>query len=142
MENLNNKEKKAFCFKLEQQFGIKGLKLDYLFYKNSYNKIFLINKEFLNLDKSRFNINSFGLYFGEIESSGIRLSISGSQLIGNKAKKNVLEIEKKEYWLNGENLECDSNLKGWVLIKNQGDFLGCGYCKNGVLLNFIPKFKK
>ena len=98
-----------------------------------------INKEFLELDKTRFNINSFGLYFGEIESSGIRLSISGSQLVGDRAKKNLFETDKKEDWLNGENLECDKNLKGWFIVKSKKDFMGCGYCKEGKLLNFIPK---
>ena len=143
MINLNNKEIKELHSKLEYQFGVKNLKLDYLFYLNpKSNKLFLINKELLKIDLTRFNINSFGLYFGEVENTGIRLSIPGSQLIGKTAKKNILEIEKKEEWLNGENLECNKDLRGWFIIKHKSDFMGCGYCKNGQLLNFITKFKK
>ncbi len=141
MINLNNRETKTILEQLKNQFGIKTLELDCLFYKNKDNKIFLITKDLAKVDLSRFNVNSFGLYFGKIEQSGIRLSISGTQLIGSKATKNVLEINKKEEWLNGSNLECDLNKKGWVIVKNEDDFLGCGYCKNGVLMNFIPKRK-
>ena len=47
------------------------------------------------LDLSKFRINSFGLYFGKIENSGIRLSIPGTQLIGKSADKNIIEIDKK-----------------------------------------------
>lgn len=143
MNLLNNKEKKEIYNKLEEQFGTTGLKLNYLFYQNpKNNKLYLINEELLKIDLTRFNVNSFGLYFGEIENTGIRLSISGSQIIGKRAMKNVLEVEKKEEWLNGEDLECDKDLKGWFIIKHKTDFMGCGYCKNGQILNFIPKFKK
>ena len=141
MINLNNKEIKEIHSKLEDQFEVKNLKLDYLFYKNKDNKIFLITKNLLNIDLTWFRVNSFGLYFGKIENSGFRLSISGTQLIGNKAGKNIFETDKKEEWLNGQDLECDKNSKGWVLIKSDNDFLGCGYCKNGRVMNFIPKSK-
>ena len=139
MLNLNNKEIKEIHNKLENQFGIKNLKLDYLFYKNKDEKIFLITKDMLKIDLTIFNVNSFGLYFGKVENNYIRLSISGTQLIGNKASKNVLETDKKEEWLNGQDLACNLDSKGWVIVKSGNDFLGSGYCKNGIVMNFIPK---
>lgn len=142
MIQLNNKERKKLLEQLNDDYGIENLKLDYLFFKKKDNSIFLITKDFLNLDKTRFRVDSFGLYFGEIEKNGLRLSISGSQLIGSYATKNCLEINDKENWLNGQNLECDHNLRTWVIIKNGKDFLGCGYCKNGIVMNFIPKKKQ
>ncbi len=138
MKPLNSKEIKEINNKLESQFGIKT-KLDYLFYVNREDKIFLMTKDMQKLDLSKFRVNSFGLYFAKLEKNSIRLSVSGSQLIGKKAGKNVLEINQKEEWLNGQNVECNKELKGWFIIKNKEDFLGCGYCKNGIIQNFIPK---
>jgi NOL1/NOP2/fmu family ribosome biogenesis protein len=138
MKPLNSKEIKEIHSSLKEQFGI-SIKLDYLFYRNREDKIFLMSKDIQKLDLSKFRVNSFGLYFGKIEKSGIRLSIPGTQLIGKKAEKNVLEINNKEEWLNGDNLDCDKNLKGWFIMKNNEDFLGCGYCKEGKLTNYIPK---
>ena len=138
MKPLNQKEIKEIYLKLTSQFRFEA-KLDYLFYTNREDKIFLMSKDIKKLDLSKFRVNSFGLYFGKIENSGIRLSIPGTQLIGKKAVKNILEIEEKERWLNGENLDCDKELKGWFIVKNKEDFLGCGYCKEGKLTNFIPK---
>lgn len=138
MKPLNNKEIKEIHNKLGEQFGF-NQKLDYLFYLNKENKIFLITKDFQKLDLSKLRVNSFGLYLGELEKTGLRLSLSGSQLIGKNAEKNILEIEKTEDWLNGQNLECNKDLKGWFIIKNKEDFLGCGFCKNGIIQNFLPK---
>ena len=138
MKPLNNKEIKEINNKLENQFGVKK-KLDYFFYINKENKIFLMSKNMQKLDLTKFRVNSFGLYFAKLEKDTIRLSLSGSQLIGEHVKKNVLEIEKKEDWLNGQNLECNKELKGWFILKNKQDFLGCGFCKNGIIQNFIPK---
>lgn len=138
MKPLNNKEIKEIYSKLESQFGIK-CKLDYLFYINKDNKIYLMTKDIQKLDLAQFRINSFGLYFAKLENNTIRLSISGSQLIGNKAEKNVIEAENKKEWLEGNNLECNKELTGWFLIKNKEDFLGCGYCKDGIIQNYIPK---
>ncbi len=138
MKPLNNKEIKEIHKKLKEQFGFRQ-KLNYLFYLNKENKIFLISKDLKKLDLSKFRVNSFGLYFGELEKTGLRLSLSGSQLIGKKVNKNIIEINKVEDWLNGQNLECDKELKGWFLIKNKEDFFGCGFCNNGIIQNFLPK---
>ena len=116
MKPINSKEIKEIHNKLEEQFGYKQ-KLDYLFYINKDNKLFLMTKDFQKLDLSKLRVNSFGLYFGELEKTGLRLSISGSQLIGKNADKNILEINKIEEWLNGQNLECNKELKGWFIVK-------------------------
>ena len=49
--------------------------------------------------------------------------------------------EELKYWFNGENL-ARKNLSGFVLIKNKNDFLGCGYAKEGIIINYIPKERR
>jgi len=139
---LNRKESLRLMGRIKEQFGIKELKLDYGFIQNK-DKIYLISKDFDKINYKELRINDIGLYFCSLEKNGIRLSIEGSQLIGDKATKNVVEISDEElkYWFNGENL-ARKNLSGFVLIKNKNDFLGCGYAKEGIIINYIPKERR
>ena len=143
LKALNKKQIKEILKNIEAQYGIKDLKLDYIFFRNSKGRIFLLSNKFKEFDHSNLNINSLGLYFANVNDNEIRLSIEGSQLIGKKAKKNVVEINEEELknWLRGEDLE---NKKGesFVLIKNKEDFYGSGKISKGKIFNFVPKERR
>ena len=85
------------------------------------------------------------MYFCDLEN-GIRLSIEGSQIIGPKATKNVVEIndEQVKQWLKGEDLEIEdkNNYSGFVIIKNKNDFLGTGKIKDNKILNYVNKGRR
>ncbi len=142
LQILNKKQIKAILSLLEKKFGYKD-KLDYVFLQNKEGKIFIINKELAKLDLSKLRINSIGLYFGKVEKGGLRLSIEGSQIIGNQAKKNIVEINSQQIkeWLTGQDLTI-SGYSGFVLIKHSNDFLGCGKAKEDRILNFVPKARR
>ncbi len=128
---------------LEKQFGYTK-KLDYAFLINNKNKIYLINKGIADISLENLRINSLGLYFGEMNDSEIRLSIEGSQLIGNQCTKNILELNEAEAkdWLKGIDLEKESDNRAYLLLKYNNDFLGCGKSINNRLLNFVPKNRR
>ena len=141
---LNSKETKEILKLIEEQWGAK-LKLDYTFAKNSKNRVFIVNKDINKIDFSKLRINSVGMYFCDLENE-IRLSIEGSQIIGPKAVKNVVEIneEQTKEWLKGEDLEIDgkSNYSGFVIIKHNADFLGTGKYKENKILNYVNKGRR
>ncbi len=86
-----------------------------------------------------------GVYFGRIESDGIRLTIEGAFLVGPKATKNVVELddEKARRYLAGESVEIEEKeLYGWVLLKWRSYYLGSAKAKNGRLLNYVPKERR
>ena len=146
MENLtilNSKEKKNIYMLINEQFGC-DLGKEYEVFMNSRNRIFLLNKDFVKIDISQLRVNSLGLYFGEIYNNELRLSIEGSQLIGKTAKKNVLDLEDEQAakWMKGEDFEIDSDLKEFVLVKNNSIFLGCGKISNKRLYNYVPKERR
>ena len=140
---MNSKEIKEIYKLIENQWGAK-IKLDYAFLKNSKDRIFIVNKELSKLDLSKLRINSAGLYFCEIDDKGIRLSIEGSQIIGSKAIKNIVEItnDQAKQWLKGEDLEINGDYKGFVILKQNNDFLGSGKYKNGKILNYVNKGRR
>ena len=141
---LNSKETKEILKLIEEQWGAK-LKLDYTFAKNSKNRIFIVNKDINKIDFSKLRINSIGMYFCDLENE-IRLSIEGSQIIGPKAVKNVVEIneEQTKQWLKGEDLEIEDkgNYRRFVIIKHENDFLGSGKFKDNRILNYVSKSRR
>ena len=140
---LNKKETKKLLAQIEEQWGA-TLETDCVFLKNEDGKIFIANKEFGTLDLSRLRINSLGLYIAQEADDELRLSIEGSQLIGPLAKKNVLELNDDEAseWLRGTDLDKATDERGFVLIKNSGDFLGCGKATGNKILNYVPKTRR
>ena len=141
---LNSKETKEILKLIEEQWGAK-LKLDYILIKNSKNRIFIVNKDTSKIDFSKLRINSIGMYFCDLENE-IRLSIEGSQIIGPKSTKNVVEIDEEQAkkWLKGEDLEIEDkgNYHGFVIIKHENDFLGTGKFKDNKILNYVSKSRR
>jgi len=140
---LNSKETKEILKLIEEQWGAK-LKLDQAFLKNNKNRVFIVNKDISKIDYSKLRINSTGLYFCEIDKIGIRLSIEGSQIVGPKATKNIVEINNDQVkkWFKGEDLEVKGNYSGFIIIKRNNDFLGSGKIKENTILNFVPKIRR
>ncbi|MCM2326055.1 MAG: tRNA pseudouridine(55) synthase TruB [Candidatus Woesearchaeota archaeon] len=140
---MNSKEKKEILKFLNEQFGC-DYEFEHEVFMNSKNKLFLINSDIASIDIKQLRVNSMGLYFGELRDSEIRLSIEGSMMIGKIAKKNVLELddESAAKWMHGEDIMVDSDLYGFVLIKNDGDFLGCGKISNKKLFNYVQKERR
>ena len=127
---------------LKEHFGFEE-KLNYVFLENSKGKVYIISTDLANLELSNLRIDSLGLYFGKLEKDGLRLSIEGSQIIGPKAKKNVLEIKKgtRDIWIKGYDTEIQGN-PGFVIIKHKDDFMGCGKLNNNKLYNYVPKNRR
>jgi NOL1/NOP2/fmu family ribosome biogenesis protein len=138
---LNKKETKVILNALESQWGFTG-SLDYAFLKTEKGRIYIANREVFDIAIDRMKINSVGMYFGEMKN-GLRLSIEGSQLIGPKAGKGVVELDESESseWLSGIDIDKESP-DGFVIIRHNGDFLGTGKSKEGKILNFVPKTRR
>lgn len=147
LKKLNSKEKKKILKVLEENYGFTD-KLDYIFLlKEKKGKIYLLNKEFEDIDLEELKVDSLGLYLGALlDNNKIRLSIEGCQLIGPFAKKNVFEINDAlhKLWIRGYNLEVNPEMNGFIIIKHNKDFIGCGkfVFEEGQIHNYIPKARR
>ena len=141
---LNKREIRNFTEDLKKQFQIEDLNLSYIFLTNQEGKIYITTKEIANIDLTKLRINNIGLYFAKIEDDGIRLSIEGSQLIGKKVNKNIIELSvgESKLWFLGNDLDYSGKEKGYVILKHKNDFLGCGKIKNNKILNYIDKGRR
>ncbi|MDP3764947.1 MAG: hypothetical protein Q8R04_00390 [Nanoarchaeota archaeon] len=141
---LNSKEIKKIFELIEEQWGAK-LNLNYGFLKNPKNRVFIVSKDISKIDISKLRLNSVGMYFCEVDNLDIRLSIEGSQIVGSKAAKNIVELDEEETkrWFKGEDLEKECiNCSGFIILKHKKDFIGNGKYVNGRILNYVGKSRR
>ncbi|HLD38672.1 MAG TPA: hypothetical protein VJA20_04490 [Candidatus Nanoarchaeia archaeon] len=145
---LSNQETKEILSKLNEQFGIQKI-LGRLI-KIGKERIFLFNGDFSdeqikNLEKIVF-IEKIGIYVGAIflPTDEIRLSIEGTQIFKDQITKNLFEINEEKFgnWMQGEELNIQTGLKGIIVIKYRNNFLGCGKASENKIGNFIPKSRR
>lgn len=144
---LNKKEIKEILDLIKQQWAA-DINVDFVFLLNEKNNdIFVAERDIFKVDFEQLNVDSLGLYFGEMKKGNLRLSIEGSQLVGPAAKKNVVELDKGEttLWFRGFDLEkklSEKEAQGYVLVKHNNRFMGTGRIKENRILNFTPKARR
>ena len=143
MKILNKKEKAQIIEELEN-YGIE--QPNYLFLETGREKIRgysgnLSRDELANLERN-LRVEIIGLFLFRKEKEGLRLSLDACHLL--KPKNKILEInnEQAELWMKGQDLQLSTDLKGFVIIKNKDNFLGCGKVAENKILNFIPKERR
>ena len=141
---FNSREKKKLLEELSTTYGIKQLNMDDIFLETPKGRIYITNRDIEKLPSQKLRINSLGLYFAMRDRIGLRLSVEGSQIIGKQATKNILELTDAQAngWFSGKDIQIESELKGFVLVKHKQDFLGCGNLTNGILHNYLGKERR
>ena len=141
---LNRKEIKELFNKIKEQYGIESLELEYVFLRNNEDKIFIANRDIARIDLNKIKVNNIGLYFCAIENDEVRLTVEGTQLIGKKATKNIVELDSEQVkeWFKGNDIEVEKDISGFVILKHNNDFLGSGKYKNNKIINFLPKERR
>ena len=145
---LNQKEHKEIEKELEKQFGIKEVKGKILMWGEE--KLFFftgeLGEEEIRKVEQATAVEKVGTYFAKLINHEIKLTIEGSQLFKEQISKNIFEInsEQAEEWMMGRELNLQSGLKGFVVLKNKetGDLLGCGKASQEKITNFIPKSRR
>lgn len=145
-ETLNNKYKKQVLEKLNEQFGIEAL--PYLLIKQGKERIRAfsgsLSREELETLGENVNIETLGVYLCKEENDGLRLSHDAVQLLRNQIKKSIIELNDEQAleWLKGWDLEINSEVRGFVILKHKEYFIGCGKASNGRVANFVPKERR
>ncbi|MGV8151077.1 MAG: hypothetical protein ACP5NV_05095 [Candidatus Woesearchaeota archaeon] len=151
---LNSRETKHILEKLEAQYGyvVDKNELDYIFLMNNENRIYVISRDLGLVDYEQLRVDANGVYFGEIYKEMIRLSIEGAQLIGEKATKNVYDLDYDQMieWIKGNDIDYQDTGKEFVIVRylepktGRYDILGCGKynSQTGKIINYVSKSRK
>lgn len=148
IEKMNKEEIRYLEMVLKKNYGSE-IKFEDNLFKSSKEKIWIVSKKAFSINFKKFRINSLGLYLGRLKKNEkIQLSVEGSQLVGKKAKKNIVIIDEKNLikFLQGFDfkpkklIDCEKN--NFVLIKFKEDFVGTGILRENYVENILPKARR
>ena len=98
------------------------------------------------------SIELVGMYLFHNYHDNIRLSFDAIQALKEQLTENILEIDDKqaEEFIKGRDVllkkedeeKFKNELKGFKVIKNQGDLIGIGKLIEGRLINYMPKERR
>lgn len=146
IEILKKSERKKILKILEERFGFEDLR-DFYLLKMGKNRVRIIHKDFDKVNLEGMRVRFLGLEFCILtKKEEVRLTIEGSQIIGRKAKKNVLLVneEAAKEWMNGKTpvIKGKNVEEGFVIVKWKDDILGCGRYAKNKLWSFVPKWRR
>ena len=147
---LGRREKKALEELLEKNYGCRIALQDYNIFMTAEEKIWLaspsINFSIFDVLKRCYRI---GIYFGKLKRNNkIKLSIEGAMIVGKKARKNVVVINKEEAkkFMQGYDVVPDelieAEMHNFVIVKCGDDIMGTGILRDGYVENLIPKARR
>jgi len=150
MKRLNSKEKKVLLQKIEEHYGYdQDFPYDILLNENKM-KYYLIKPEVLDFPIEEHRIETIGLYFGQLMPEGIvRFTVDGSQIVGPHSTKQVYKLSDEEFheWIRGRDLEVQTEMESWIIIKHGNDYVGSGKIvhkneageEKKIMHNYVPK---
>ena len=149
MEIIYNTEKKEIIKKLSY-YGI--TKIPFLLMRFGREKIRgysggLSIEEIHEISK-KIGADMIGLYLFNEYDDEIRLSIDGIHILKEQITKNILELNEEETkkWFKGEDIffkdKWTKEKKGFKILKNGEDFIGCGKLVDNRLINYLPKERR
>jgi len=147
LKPLNRRDASKILEQIGSEYGCDAKKLlidDYTFFISDKDKIYIINNNIKEVDLEKIRVNSFGLYFCELNRGNVRLSMEGSMIIGKHATKNLLEVNDSTSrdWLKGVDIESNQEFDGFVIVKHNNDYIGCGKYKENKILNYVTKARR
>ncbi len=128
---------------IEEVYGARISLKNYVVLKTGKKeRIWIVNREVLELPIEKLRINSLGLYFGRWDNGKIRLSIEGAMLI--KPERNFVKIKDWKDFVRGFDIKVKCNCENdqYVIVKYKEDTLGIAKYRDGVLENVLPKGRK
>jgi NOL1/NOP2/fmu family ribosome biogenesis protein len=143
---LNQKQIQESYRSLKEQFGID--KIPGRIMKLGEEKLFLFTGDATDEEIKKLEnivpVERLGVYFAKIIKEDVKLSIEGSQILKEQIKNNIFELndEQAEKWMMGQELNLKSGKRGFVVMKYQDNFLGCGKASEEKISNFIPKMRR
>ena len=143
---LSEQEKRKIENQLHAQFGIKEIPGKIVM--RGEERLFFftgeIDEDGIRKLEQSAPIEKVGVYFAKLINEEIKLTIEGTQLLKEQITKGIFQINdsQAEEWMMGRELNLKSGLKGFVVMKNNDDYLGCGKASENKITNFIPKERR
>lgn len=145
IKKLDNSELKQFCEYLEKYYGIEEDFNGYVLLWGGKNKIRLTTIETYDFFEKMKKAELVGVYIAKRIGIDWVLSVEGTQLIGNKIKKNFIELnrEEAEKWMRGEPIKIKEKIPSKFIIgKYNGTYLGSGRAISNIIYPYVSKWRR
>lgn len=137
MPNSENKVRQAWKY-LEERFGVTKEDIEDYDLRLESGDIWLVSRDM----RTELDVETYGFRFLRFTGKGLKPTTYGLQVLEDKLKKNVVEVDKEELegLLKRERMiERDMEENGYVAIKFQGKIIGCGFYAKDKVSSRIPK---
>ncbi len=141
---LTSAEKKRISETIKEEYGLSDL--PYLLVQSGKERIMAFSghmsrDEIVELSKIA-NVEIIGMYLLK-ESNGFKLSFDATQVLSQEIKKNIIDLaeEQAKAWMSGGDIEIKVQ-KGFVVLRHNGDLLGCGKSNGEKIFNYVPKERR
>ena len=145
---LSNSEKDNLNRIFIESYGVRINTTDFEFFVTAKEKVWVTTKKAKIMVKKLPNPIYMGLMIGKLKTNNkIKLSIEGSQLIGNEANKNIIEIENcTDYIFGGDPIivrKISVENHSFPLVKCSNYYLGSvGYISENKVINLFPTSRR
>jgi NOL1/NOP2/fmu family ribosome biogenesis protein len=143
---IKSNQKRDIVEKLKSQFGIAIL--PYLLIESGKEKVRAfsghLSKEEISKITQIANVEIVGFYLLRQESpDDVRLSFDAPIILKDQITNNIVEINKEQFdlWIRGDNIDVPAP-RGNVIIRYNGDFIGCGKSNGLKVFNYVPKDRR
>jgi NOL1/NOP2/fmu family ribosome biogenesis protein len=143
--------------KFLEKTGLGIEKIPYLLLKPGRERVMAYSGSLSTAELSKLigeiNVEVIGLYLGKEFDEDARLSTDALHILKDKIKNNIAKIneEQEKDWFLGNPIKLTEKqkeeykeLKGFVAVKSQEDFIGTGKMawEKGEISNFLPKERR
>lgn len=141
---LNAKERKFIIKHISSRFGFVWDDPHELLLDPS-DRLYGVTRQVFDIIDSLKRVDTLGNYWGEWRNNEFRFSIEGAQRFGPIATKNVISLTKEQAidFLQAKSIEVKVQAQdGFVIVKTDADFIGCGRLSAGQIVPFISKNRR
>ncbi|MCS6787921.1 MAG: hypothetical protein NZ733_01340 [Aigarchaeota archaeon] len=150
VEVLDRSQRKRVEEALKVEFGVEeGLGEELVVLSGSEGKVRVATPEALEVARSLGKFESVGLYVLKLTKFGTYLSLEGSQLLGDRIRRNVVEVgmDQLKAWMRGDPIPLESvkgSVEGHFAVLRWGDvYAGSGkVSRDGRIHPQIPKHRR
>ncbi|MFT4309358.1 MAG: hypothetical protein ACMXYL_02645 [Candidatus Woesearchaeota archaeon] len=140
---LTRKEMRNINSMLLEDYGCSFDLDEYYYMKTVKGDLYIISKDIQKIAYEDIIEVSAGLYVAEIRNRP-RLSLEGTQLLGDKATKNFIVLTDEEWimWIERNDIISDrfNEMNDRMYIVSNGkDYYGCGLLSGNKLKSMVPK---
>ncbi len=141
---INAKVKKAIVNHIQVRFDL-SWDDDHVLLLDPSERLYGARREIFEQIERLGRVDTLGNYWGEWRHNEFRFSIEGAQRFGPKATKNIVEVAKEQAitFLRAQNISVVTTAdNGFVIVKYENDYIGCGRLNNGEIVPFISKNRR